>query len=93
MLSSRINVRQIVAKLGKAIAINAASPMKPIMMAYPGFQSLPKGLKQMLVESESFFFEEDTKFIRRDGKPAYPSVYRITDCLTAGRQLSQSWDN
>jgi hypothetical protein len=62
-------------------------------MAYPGFQSLSKGLKQMLVESESFFFEEETTFIRRDGKPAFPSPNGNTYRLAAGRKLSQSWKN
>jgi len=32
--------------------------MKTIILTYPGFQSLPKGLKQMLVASEAFFFGE-----------------------------------
>jgi hypothetical protein len=79
--------------LGKAFAKNRASNMKPIMMRYPGFQSLPKGLKQMLVESESFFFEEETTFIRRDGKPAFPSLATGNYHLPAERQVSQSWNN
>jgi hypothetical protein len=62
------------------------------MMTYPGFQALPKGLKRMLVESENHFFEETT-FIRRDGKPAYPCQTGNTDRLTVGTQLSQSWNN
>lgn len=32
--------------------------MKSIVTTYPGFQALPKGLKQMLVASESLFFDE-----------------------------------
>ena len=32
--------------------------MKSIMVTYPDFQKLPKGLKQLLVASESFFFDE-----------------------------------
>jgi hypothetical protein len=28
------------------------------MVTYPGFQALPKGLKQMLLASESFFFDQ-----------------------------------
>jgi hypothetical protein len=32
--------------------------MNSITATYPGFQSLPKGIKQMLVVSESLFFEE-----------------------------------
>ena len=32
--------------------------MKTILSTYPDFQSLPKGLKQLLVASESFYFGE-----------------------------------
>jgi hypothetical protein len=32
--------------------------MKLIMTTYPGFQELPKGVKQMLLVSESHFFAE-----------------------------------
>lgn len=67
--------------------------MKPIMMRYPGFHSLPKGVKQMLVESESFFFEEETTFTRRDGKPAFPCPNDTTRFQTVGNPLSHSWKN
>ena len=32
--------------------------MNLIMMTYPGFQALPRGLKSMLLVSENFFFRE-----------------------------------
>ena len=32
--------------------------MKSIMMSYPGFPSLPRGVRKLLLTSESFFFEE-----------------------------------
>ncbi len=32
--------------------------MRTIMMTYPGFQSLPRGVRRMLLASETFFFEE-----------------------------------
>ena len=32
--------------------------MKSIVCTYPDFRTLPKGLKQMLVLSETLFFEE-----------------------------------
>jgi len=63
------------------------------MMTYPGYQRLPKGIKQMLVESESFFFEEQTTFIRRDGKRAFPAVNGNTRPFTTGRGVSNSWKN
>jgi hypothetical protein len=77
---------------GKAIAQNRANQMKSIMVTYPGFQSLPKGLKQMLVESERFFFEEETTFIRRDGKPPSPFLQDMHR-LAVRPKVSQSWNN
>lgn len=32
--------------------------MRSIMVTYPEFQSLPKGIKRMLLESERHFFDE-----------------------------------
>jgi hypothetical protein len=32
--------------------------MRSIMLTYPGFQTLPRGLKRMLVTSESGFFSD-----------------------------------
>lgn len=32
--------------------------MNSITATYPGFQALPKGIKQMLVVSESLFFDD-----------------------------------
>lgn len=32
--------------------------LKSISTTYPGFQALPKGIKQMLVVTESFYFDE-----------------------------------
>jgi len=32
--------------------------LKSISTTYPGFQSLPKGIKQMLLITENFYFEE-----------------------------------
>ena len=40
--------------------------MKSIMMTYPEFRALPKGLKQLLLASESFFFDE-TEARPKDG--------------------------
>lgn len=35
-----------------------ANMMKSIVCTYPDFRELPKGLKQMLVASETLFFDE-----------------------------------
>jgi hypothetical protein len=69
-----------------------ATDMKPIMTVYPGYQTLPKGLKQLLVESESFFFEEETTFFRRNRKPA-ASLNVNCGHIPVGQQLSKSWKN
>ena len=66
--------------------------MKPFMVVYPGFQMLPKGLKQLLVESESFFFEEETTFFRRDPKRV-ASVLTNSDHRGVGQAVSKSWKN
>jgi hypothetical protein len=42
--------------------------MKSIILTYPGFQALPRGLKQMLVASESVFFG-DAKPAQANGAP------------------------
>ncbi len=43
--------------------------MRSIMMTYPGFQSLPRGIRKMLLVSETFFFVEARRPSRecRDG--------------------------
>jgi hypothetical protein len=69
-----------------------AIDMKPIMIVYPGFQALPKGLKQLLVESESFFFEEETTFFRRDPKRV-ASLLTNSGARSVGQPLSKSWKN
>jgi hypothetical protein len=33
--------------------------LRSIAFDYPGFQSLPRGIKKMLLISESFFFSEE----------------------------------
>ena len=66
--------------------------MKPFMVIYPGFQALPKGLKQLLVESENFFFEEETTFFRRDPKRV-ASVLTDSNARGIGQPLSKSWKN
>jgi hypothetical protein len=76
---------------GKGVAMIWFIDMKPIMVVYPGFQALPKGLKQLLVESESFFFEEETTFFRRDRKPIASLVNG--NHFTVRQEMSKSWKN
>jgi hypothetical protein len=60
--------------------------MKSIVFTYPGFQSMPKGLKQMLVVSESVFFTEARPAISR------PSTIRsrVDDYLSRVQRESKS---
>ena len=46
--------------------------MKSIMLAYPGFQDLPKGVKKMLLASETFFFGEARMQTIRPARSANP---------------------
>lgn len=32
--------------------------MRTILLTYPGYRSLPKGIKQLLVATEDFYFDE-----------------------------------
>ena len=69
--------------------------MKSIMVTYPGFQSLPKGLKQMLLASESFFFDQ-TKINSKD-RPQDEQTLAILSHIArqSGSQLPfhPSWRN
>lgn len=71
--------------------------MKSILVTYPGFQSLPKGIKRMLVESENLFFEEATMPPRRsEGKPGAVSgrnLARARFSRPALQVLPPGWEN
>jgi hypothetical protein len=38
--------------------LHAEQPMNTTILNYPGFQTLPKGVRQMLLVSEAYFFNE-----------------------------------
>ena len=38
--------------------LHAQQPMNTTILNYPGFQTLPKGVRQMLLVSEAYFFNE-----------------------------------
>ncbi|MGD0744695.1 MAG: hypothetical protein ABSA45_06030 [Verrucomicrobiota bacterium] len=48
--------------------------MRTIILTYPGYRHLPRGIKQMLVASEDFYFDESgvaaTKMNRRKSMDA-----------------------
>lgn len=54
--------------------------MKTILATYPGFQALPKGIKQLLVASESFFFQDAMSL----------SAATVADDLINGREWCPS---
>jgi hypothetical protein len=59
--------------------------MKSILTTYPDFQRLPKGVKQMLLESETFFFHElePVAHIERHSRPEFSTgLYPNSDRLS-----------
>ena len=69
--------------------------MKSILVTYPNFQALPKGLKQMLLASESFFFDQSKTAPRQSGEP--PKIAAVLSLHENRRGLSSlihpSWRN
>lgn len=56
--------------------------MRTIVLTYPGYQSLPRGIKQLLVASENFYFDESqsaaTNRKPRDAKIAqFPALTNL----------------
>jgi hypothetical protein len=49
--------------------------MNASILNYPGFQDLPKGVKQMLVVTEAYFFDEIAS--HHQGQVAMPQEMRI----------------
>ena len=51
--------------------------MKSIMATYPGFQTLPRGVKRLLLTSENFFFIDATTPTTKTGgaAPVHPQPW------------------
>ena len=64
--------------------------MKSIMMTYPGFQALPKGIKQLLLASESFFFDEPKKTPTERRKKPTQAVTRGLSLFGLATNVAQS---
>jgi hypothetical protein len=47
--------------------------MDTTILNYSGFQSLPKGVRRMLVASETFFFEQSQAHHQAQEERAYPT--------------------
>ena len=72
--------------------------MKSIITTYPDFQSLPKGIRSMLVASESFFFGEGNSRMQKpgNGEEATGSTPNPNRGTNPGGSLSAfgySWKN
>jgi len=44
-------------------------PMNTTILSYPGFQTLPRGIKQMLVASEAHFFDQPASHHTGNARP------------------------
>jgi hypothetical protein len=69
--------------------------MHTTILNYPGFQALPKGIKQMLVASEEHFFDQPASHHKEqkrngDGSPPAWEYFkrRAYDSLLTGRLLA-----
>jgi hypothetical protein len=71
----------------------AEQPMNPTILNYPGFQTLPRGIKQMLLVSESHFFNQDTSHYKKqtgaNGKTSLSRnfKFRLTGLLLPGHRV------
>ena len=66
--------------------------MKSILVTYPNFRELPKGIKQMLLASESLFFD-DVKVGGGTQKQPYIVLDWRPQRLRAGILPYPSWRN
>jgi hypothetical protein len=67
--------------------------MKSIMVTYPNFRLLPKGLKQLLLASESFFFEEAILPPRRREEKQSFMPNQGKECIAKGSLSHPAWRN
>ncbi len=67
--------------------------LKSVAYSYPGFQSLPRGIKKMLLFSESFFFSDEkcrscTDFLRPPARPFW-----VPPPVRAPVSVAAAWRN
>ena len=67
--------------------------MKSIIVTYPNFRLLPKGLKQLLLASESFFFEEAMPPPCRTDKKQSLALNGGHERIAMGSLLHPAWKN
>jgi hypothetical protein len=61
--------------------------MRTIILTYPGYQSLPRGIKQMLLASESFYFDE-SRSAAANCKPKDAKIAQFTATASFGNPLA-----
>jgi hypothetical protein len=61
--------------------------MRTIILTYPGYQSLPRGIKQMLVASENFYFEE-SRSAATNRKPKDAKIAQFPATMSFGNPLA-----
>jgi hypothetical protein len=66
--------------------------MNATILNYPGFQTLPKGVKQMLLVSESYFFEEGPA-PRQFYRSALVPILKTNRSLKLLLQSVTEWDH
>ena len=64
--------------------------MRTIILTYPDFRSLPKGVKQMLIASENFYFDEagSTVAIKNNAGPKDAKIAQFSAVTDLGRPLA-----
>jgi hypothetical protein len=63
--------------------------MRTIILTYPGFQSLPRGLKQLLLATEEFYFAEVHSTVAKANavRPKGAKIAQFTPMPSLGRPL------
>ena len=61
--------------------LHAEQPMNTTILNYPGFQALPKGVRQMLLVSEAYFFNEPASHHQEQEVVAQPANRRSKDFM------------
>jgi hypothetical protein len=66
------------------LTVYGRTAVKSIVLTYPDYQTLPRGVKRMLVASETSFFCEAAP-VRSNGQPETTSYWPQTEMRMASR--------
>ena len=67
-----------------ALGMKTPRIVKSVTTTYPGFHGLPKGIKQMLLVSESFFFGEARPTADAKGRAGSPLPAGLASAIDTG---------